>query len=182
MALKTTSHGSKRSKAQLGIGALMLGFVFLSWCVLVGGLSAVQHRANDNNAFEFEWWIVFFELFLVILAAIELTGFRRGHSGLVALKAVNTALIMLYCQNWNNRRRDQVGSLNPFGAKAVRTTFAGFILLAIANALLILSMGTEPDHRDAQYSAPVATGPGADGVQSTRTLGGGTAPQAQTVV
>lgn len=45
-------------------------------------------------------------------------------------------------------------------------------------------MGTEPhDHnRDAQYSAPVATGPGTDGVQSTRTLGGGTAPQAQTVV
>ena len=26
-------------------------------------------------------------------------GFRRGHSGLVALKAVNTALIMLYCQS-----------------------------------------------------------------------------------
>ncbi len=28
-----------------------------------------------------------------------LQGFRRGHSGLVALKAVNTALIMLYCQS-----------------------------------------------------------------------------------
>ena len=26
-------------------------------------------------------------------------GFRRGHSGLVALKAVNTALIMLYCHS-----------------------------------------------------------------------------------
>ena len=66
--------------------------------------------------------IVAFEFFLVCLAATELAvscidhlnscmlavvfhgvygmqGFRRGHSGLVALKAVNTALIMLYCHS-----------------------------------------------------------------------------------
>ncbi len=29
--------------------------------------------ANDRNAFEFEWWIVAFEFFLVLLAAVELT-------------------------------------------------------------------------------------------------------------
>ncbi|KAL0048190.1 hypothetical protein WJX82_009560 [Trebouxia sp. C0006] len=128
----------------MGVGALVLGFVFLSWCVLVGGLSAVQHRANDRNAFEFEWWIVAFEFFLVLLAAVELTGFRRGHSGLVALKAVNTALIMLYAQHWNNNRRN--GAYGAYGVKAVRTTFAGFILLAASNVLLILTLGTEPAH------------------------------------
>ncbi len=39
-----STNTSSRSIAQMGIGALVLGFVFLSWCVLVGGLSAVQHR------------------------------------------------------------------------------------------------------------------------------------------
>ena len=50
MAPKTTRHASSRSTAQLGIGALMLGFVFLSWCVLVGGLSAVQHRGVQASS------------------------------------------------------------------------------------------------------------------------------------
>lgn len=176
-----STNTSSRSIAQMGIGALVLGFVFLSWCVLVGGLSAVQHRANDRNAFEFEWWIVAFEFFLVLLAAVELTGFRRGHSGLVALKAVNTALIMLYAQNWNNNRRN--GAYGAYGIKAVRTTFAGFILLAASNALLILTLGTEPALTS---SAPTTAGPGAAGVQSTRTLGGASAPleggNGQTVV
>ena len=64
MAPQSTRHASTRSTAQLGVGALMLGFVFLSWCVLVGGLSAVQHRGmqaspvsylpTDPAAFGFE--------------------------------------------------------------------------------------------------------------------------------
>ena len=95
---------------------------------------------------------------------------------------------------WNSIRKNGTGNLNAIGAGAVntlgtaaiRTTFAGFILLAISNALLILSMGTDPHHRDAQHSAPVATGPGAAGVQSTRNLAGGTTPleggRGQTVV
>ena len=50
MALKPTRDASSRSKAQLGVGALVLGFVFLSWCVLVGGLSAVQHRGKEVSS------------------------------------------------------------------------------------------------------------------------------------
>ena len=44
MARKTPAGGTARNAAQLGVGALVLAFVFASWCVLVGGLSAVQHR------------------------------------------------------------------------------------------------------------------------------------------
>ncbi|KAL3136695.1 hypothetical protein ABBQ38_005930 [Trebouxia sp. C0009 RCD-2024] len=177
MAPKMLGRDSSRSKSQLGVGALMLGFVFLSWIVLLAGVSAVQHEAHNRNALEFEWWIIAFEFFLVVLAALELAGFRRGHSGLVALKAVNTALIMFYCQTWNNNRRS-VGVFSNY--KSVRTTFAGFVLLAIANSLLILSMGTEPhQNRDAQYGAPVATGPvGIQGTRATNMEGG----QGQTVV
>jgi len=32
----------------------VLGFVFLSWCVLVGGLSAVQHRGVHVS--DVRWW------------------------------------------------------------------------------------------------------------------------------
>lgn len=84
---------------------------------------------------------------------------------------------MLCCAAWNNNRRS-VGVFSNY--KSVRTTFAGFVLLAIANSLLILSMGTEPhQNRDAQYGAPVATGPvGIQGTRATNMEGG----QGQTVV
>ena len=44
---KTAAGGAARTTAQLSIAALVLGFVFLSWCVLVGGLSAVQHKGTQ---------------------------------------------------------------------------------------------------------------------------------------
>lgn len=77
---------------------------------------------------------------------------------------------------WNDNRRSGVFT----NIKAVRTTFAGFILLAVSNSLLILSLGTEPHHnRDAQYGAPVATGQaGLQGTRATPLEGGG----GQTVV
>ena len=46
MAKFRNTAGGHRSGAQIGVGALVLGLVFLSWCVLVGGLSAVQHRGK----------------------------------------------------------------------------------------------------------------------------------------
>lgn len=83
--------------------------------------------------------------------------------------------------DWNNNRRN--GAYGAYGIRAVRTTFAGFILLAASNALLILTLGTEPAHTS---SAPVATGPSAAGMQNTRNLGGASAPleggNGQTVV
>lgn len=87
MAPKMLGRDSSRSKSQLGVGALMLGFVFLSWIVLLAGVSAVQHEgtqdiitdvqrctavhlvsriltccsaaaaAHNRNALEFEWWV-----------------------------------------------------------------------------------------------------------------------------
>ena len=87
--------------------------------------------------------------------------------------------------DWNNDRRDPAFT-GLYGAKATRTVFAGFILLAFSNALLILSLGTEPSVPHTT-NAPGTTGPA--GVQSTRTLGASTAPlssqtggQTQTVV
>ena len=69
--------------------------------------------------------------------------------------------------DWNNNRRS--GAYAAYSTKAVRTTFAGFILLAASNALLILTMGTEPRMVETTHNNPVATGAG--GVRSTRNLG-----------
>jgi len=97
------------------------------------------------------------------------------------LRRVTPQISIASAADWNNNRRN--GAYGVYGIKAVRTTFAGFILLAASNALLILSLGTEPAHTS---SAPITTGPGAAGVQSTRTLGGASAPleggNGQTVV
>lgn len=104
------------------------------------------------------------------------------HILMVDIKVNLTCNCCLAVAAWNNYRH--TGILNNGGVRAVRTTFAGFILLAISNALLILSMGTEPHVRDT-YNNPVAT-TGPAGVQSTRTLGAGAAPleggHGQTVV
>ena len=81
---------------------------------------------------------------------------------------------ILIAADWNvNRRSGAYGT--AYGTKAVQTTFAGFILLAASNALLILSMGTEPSHAVTATSTnnnPVASeyAP-AGGVHSTRNLG-----------
>jgi len=55
-----------------------------------------------------------------------------------------TPQIIASAADWNNRRN---GAYGVYGIKAVRTTFAGFILLAASNALLILSLGTEQPTR-----------------------------------
>ena len=96
----------------------------------------------------------------------------------------NIAGTVCAAADWNNNRRN-TAVYGAYGIKAVRTVFAGFILLAISNALLILTVGTEPavDDHSARTTAPVTSGP--MGVQSTRTLGASTAllaGQAQTVV
>ena len=69
--------------------------------------------------------------------------------------------------DWNNNRRNP--AYTAYGERAVRTVFAGFVLLAIANATMILALGTEPpSHAEAAYmkgreqrAVPVGTAAGA---------------------
>lgn len=103
--------------------------------------------------------------------------------------------LLLVSADWNqNRRNTGYANANVYGTHAVQTTFAGFVLLSIANSIMILALGTEPpSHADNAYAASMkrpisgpagtaaATGPVAsDGVPSQRgSLAGG---DGQTVV
>lgn len=85
---------------------------------------------------------------------------------------------------WNNNRRNPAYA--AYGQRAVRTTFAGFVLLAIANATMILALGTEPpSHAELAYqkgresrAVPLSTAGAATAV-NTGSLAGG---NGQTVV
>lgn len=143
-----TNLRSNRNKAHLGLGALLIGLCLVSWLVLLAGIAAVQKAAkadgnNDSsNAVEFEWWILFFEAFVLFLAAAgHFMGFRASHAAVVALLSVVTALSMLWCHNWNQIRR-------ATSDRRSETVFAGFLLVSIFNSLLILVLGTVPDESD----------------------------------
>ena len=64
-------------------------------------------------------------------------------------------------------RRGRAPGNDVFGVGAVRTTFAGFVLLAASNMLLILSLGTEPAERLDHNDHTGVTG--TSGLQNTRT-------------
>ncbi|DBA94047.1 hypothetical protein WJX77_004403 [Trebouxia sp. C0004] len=141
-----TNTSSNRNKAHLGLGALLLGLAFISWLVLLGGVASVQKlesaSGDGKNSLEFEWWILWFDAFVLFLAAtVHFLGFRRSHAAVVALLSVVTALSMIWCNQWNQTRR---------GANSNRadTLFAGFLLVSLFNSLLILVLGTIPDESD----------------------------------
>ncbi|KAL3151500.1 hypothetical protein ABBQ38_012499 [Trebouxia sp. C0009 RCD-2024] len=148
-----TNLRSNRNKAHLGLGALLIALCLVSWLVLLAGIAAVQKRVKDiggqgsdsSHAVEFEWWILFFEAFVLFLAATgHFLGFRASHAAVVALLSVVTALSMLWCHNWNQIRRGNHD-------KRSDTVFAGFLLVSIFNSLLILVLGTIPDESDGVY-------------------------------
>lgn len=145
----------RHSKGHLGAGAAVLACIFLSWLVLLAGIAACQQQVLVRNALEFEWWIICFEFLLVLLAATHLTGLHRSHAGLVALKAVNTVLCLVYANIWNKvYRQGGVGATYPTDSdvstvsgvthKRIDTALAGFILLSIFNLLLLAILGTAP--------------------------------------
>lgn len=63
---------SARPLSLICCGNVLLAVAYLAdlWVQMTDSLLSA---ANDRNAFEFEWWIVAFEFFLVLLAAVELT-------------------------------------------------------------------------------------------------------------
>ncbi|DBA69450.1 TPA: hypothetical protein ACH3X2_012795 [Trebouxia sp. C0005] len=148
--------------AHLGAGAAILGCIFLSWLVLLAGIAACQRQMLDKTALEFEWWIICFEFLLVCLAATHLSGYHRSHAGLVALKAVNTVLCMVYANIWNKIYRQggtseyytalypsstDASSVSGVTHKRIDCALAGFVLLSIFNTLLLAVLGTAPTTR-----------------------------------
>lgn len=141
-----TNTSSNRNKAHLGLGALLLGLAFISWLILLAGCASVQKLdsagSGTSNSLEFEWWILWFDAFVLFLAATgHFLGFRAGHAAVVSLLAVVTALAMLWANQWNQNRRG-------IHSRRYDTLFAGFLLVSLFNSLLILVLGTIPDESD----------------------------------
>ncbi|DBA84783.1 TPA: hypothetical protein ACH3X1_005822 [Trebouxia sp. C0004] len=167
--------------AHLGAGAAVLGCILLSWLILLAGIAACQSQMLNKTALGFEWWIICFEFLLVCLAATHLSGYHRSHAGLVALKAVNTVLCMVYANIWNKIYRqggasEDFGGLYPGSADAstmlgvtpnrIDCALAGFVLLSIFNTLLLAVLGTAPTER---YNDNVASARGTQMSTTTTT-------------
>lgn len=163
------ADGSKSAKSNKSILWGLLGLAFLSWGVYLAGLALVQNQCydSDNGAlntvapqfqsvniipypnscrdqFGFHWWILFFELFVLVLITACLTGLARAdywHASWFFL-AIVTTLLMIQIDNWLGVYRN--GALyNTLSLGRVRTVLSGLFLLTILNSLIAFFM---PSH------------------------------------
>jgi hypothetical protein len=186
----------------LGIpGAALIVLAFFAWVVALAGVAVLRKQGGENvlgQELSFTWWVIFFELFVLLAAGIHLTGARlnrldvigTGAAGISGILAVVTALTMLETQRWNSARK--VTSRSDRIGKGAITAFAGFLALSALNTLLILILGSHQTHsvhhwveRNPAYPAAVAPGTNG-GTHSTTAVptaaGGNGLAHTQTVV
>jgi hypothetical protein len=150
-------------------GGLVLTLAFAAWLVTLAGVSAIRKQTGtDDEPLAWDWWVVWFTFaVLVLVAAQHIMGFVAGRIGVVGILAVVTSLIMY--ENMVYYSFHKLGGY-PIGNGAdkarVDTAFAGWIMLAIFNSLLILIIGTHPTefetrkelaHENAASARPAGT-------------------------
>lgn len=142
--------------AKRGIAKLVSGIPFLllalgAWAVALAGVAVMRKTVGENVLgveLDFTWWVIFFELFVLLAALAHIIGAGAGFmpigaSAIAGILAVVTALTMLETQRWNSARK-ATGHSDRFG-KGVTTAFAGFLAVSALNALLILILGNQHD-------------------------------------
>lgn len=124
-------------------------FAFLTWIVALAGMSAVTrdcYRALDNDncvrGLQYEWWGVWFEfVMIIIIAAVAFMNRLEMHQlTLLTFIAILTSIL-----TWSARSVMVNGSYVDLVSNreaAKHTAAAGFVLLCIANFLLILLLGS----------------------------------------
>lgn len=140
---------AKRGIAQLAGGLPVLLLALAAWVVALAGVAVMRHEVGEvvlGVELGFTWWVVFFEIFVLLAALAYLIGAGAGFlpigtAAITALLAVVTALTMLETQRWNSARK-ATGHADRFG-KGVTTAFAGFLALSALNGLLILLLGNQ---------------------------------------
>jgi len=136
---------------KLAGGLPMLLLAFGGWAVALAGLAVMDHanggESGDAGSLEFPWWVVFFDLFVLLCVLIHFIeiglGFGIGRVSAVALLAVVEVLKMLQCDRFNQERKFTNGQYK----KGAQTAFAGFLIAAVAEGILIILLGAA-DHAD----------------------------------
>jgi len=152
----TAHHNNKGGLAKLAGGLPILLLALAAFVVALAGVSTVRHEVGENGGLpaypnlDFTWFVVFFNLFVLLCCAIHLIGagvggrvMPIGTSAVVGLLAVATLLSIIETRDWDTVRK-AVGDSTEAG-KGATTLFAGFICLAILDGLLILILGNQHD-------------------------------------
>jgi hypothetical protein len=133
-------------------GGLVLALACVAWIVTLAGVSAIRKQAGtDDVSLSWDWWVCWFTFaVLVLVAAQHFMGYLNSRIGVVGLLAVVTSLIMYENNQYYTYHKAggyPVGDGDTFMMVAknrVDTAFAGWIMLAIFNTLLMLIIGTHP--------------------------------------
>jgi glucan phosphoethanolaminetransferase (alkaline phosphatase superfamily) len=138
---------------------LMAVLAFCAWAVWLGGLAAVQSYCVVGAGFEtnvaesngcnkwyrWYWFLMAFELVLLIAVFATLIARRLAHSRL-ALMALLTSALTMYIIAANAFLTGLYGNtLGRRNLHAMRAAAAGAIMTAAANALLLCALGTTPE-------------------------------------
>jgi uncharacterized membrane protein len=152
----TASTGRKQSLAKLAGGLPILLLALAAFVVALAGVSLVRHEVGEGPSapypsLDFTWFVVFFNLFVLLCCAVHLVGaglggrMPLGSSAVAGLLAVATVLTIVETRDWNAVRKT-AGHSNKVG-KGATTLFAGYIALAVLDGLLILILGNQHDTR-----------------------------------
>jgi hypothetical protein len=167
----TSRPASKGGMAKLASGIPLLLLALAAWAVTLAGVAVIRHAAGTDNVYgglSFTWFVVFFELFVLLAALMHLIGVGVGrvpigHAAIASLLGVVTVLTFLETNKWYlERKTAQYGTLQGNG---VVTTFAGFISLSVLNGLLIIALGNQHTsavrdnvHHNTEYHHTPTTG------------------------
>jgi hypothetical protein len=147
---------------QLGVSATWLFLAFAGFAIALGGLSAFQHYLNDDKGnndewalpsnypvltdhkiFRFDWFVVFLQFWLVCtLAGIIFSGqIRQARGAAIGYLGVTTVLVVICCDRFYNVRA--FVSREKRYWRSTNCTFAGFIVSAISDFMLIYCLGVD---------------------------------------
>lgn len=147
----------------------MIIFGFLSWIILMAGMSATTAQcqksdvlSNCANQYQQEWWAVWFEFFLLVamISCAFINAFDKARLIFLTYLAMVTVLlteaatyftkktVSYYQDPTTGSTTIQDVTFDAYGAAA-----AGAVLCSIANFALIIFVG-----KDIAYSASVPQG------------------------
>ena len=165
----SANHGDKNA---LGLFKLGTGLPFAllglsAWVIALAGVALMRHEVGENvlgERLSFSWWVIFFSLFVLLVALIHAAGsslphnirkYAIGAAATTGLLAVSSALTMLETQRWYNAR--DVTTRGDRLGKGVRLAFAGFLAVSACQLILILLLGHEQQGPAYVQPAPVQT-------------------------
>lgn len=141
---------------------VMGGLQFFGWLIAMAGLAAMQDQTVANWAYSLQWFILFFQLALIIaLPVLAMYGYvRKVATAFACYYAIVSTLLALFAYE----AYSQIRSVS-FGVSSARLntwiTGCSFIFLFNAATILMLSLDKDDDKDliSAKPAQPEATPP-----------------------